>query len=151
MCLCPLPLHQEWGVDHMVIVGSVQHVLWDRLPGPAAKLQQPGAPPRGPHLRGQEPGRAVSWLCLQRCWHWDAGSIRASASLDSGPGMAASLLRMTFPPFSPGSVMKTRLARCPSSGLPGAPGASAAATVEAACSRAVVLARMATRARVVAW
>lgn len=47
-------------MDHMVIVGTVQHVLWDRLPGPSAKLQQPGAPPRGPHLRGQEPGGAVS-------------------------------------------------------------------------------------------
>ncbi|EDM11311.1 sema domain, seven thrombospondin repeats (type 1 and type 1-like), transmembrane domain (TM) and short cytoplasmic domain, (semaphorin) 5B (predicted), isoform CRA_c [Rattus norvegicus] len=50
-----------------------------------------------------------------------------------------------------GSVMKIRLARCPSSGLPGARGASAAATVGVACSRAVVLARMATRARVAAW
>lgn len=52
-------------MDHMVIVGTVQHVLWDRLPGPSAKLQQPGAPPRGPHLRWQEPGGAVSELCLQ--------------------------------------------------------------------------------------
>lgn len=82
-------------MDRMVIVGSVQHVLWHRLPGPSAKLQQPGAPPRGPHLRGQEPGGAVSWLCLQRCWDWDAGSIPASSGLDSGAGIAASHLRVT--------------------------------------------------------
>jgi hypothetical protein len=47
--------------------------------------------------------------------------------------------------------MKIHLAQCPSSGLPGVPGASAATTVEAACSRDAVLARMATRARVAAW
>ena len=46
-------------MDPVVIVGAVQHVLWHRLPGPPAKLQQPCSPPRGPHLRGQEPGGAV--------------------------------------------------------------------------------------------
>lgn len=46
-------------MDPVVIVGAVQHVLWHRLPGPPAKLQQPCSTPRGPHLRGQEPGGAV--------------------------------------------------------------------------------------------
>lgn len=46
-------------MDPVVIVGAVQHVLWHRLPGPPAKLQQPCTTPRGPHLRGQEPGGAV--------------------------------------------------------------------------------------------
>lgn len=55
-------------MDRLVIVGTVQHVLWDRLPSSSEKLQQPGAPPRGPHLRGQEPGGAVSLLWLQGCW-----------------------------------------------------------------------------------
>ena len=47
-------------MDAVVLVGPVQHVLWDRIPGPPAKLQQPCSPPRGPNLRGQEPGGAVS-------------------------------------------------------------------------------------------
>lgn len=53
-------LHQEWGMDPVVIVGPVQHLLWDWIPGPPAKLQQPCSPSWGPHLRGQEPGGAVS-------------------------------------------------------------------------------------------
>lgn len=48
-------------MDRVVLVGSVQHDLWDRIPGPPAKLQQPRPAPRGPHLRGQESGGAVSW------------------------------------------------------------------------------------------
>lgn len=47
-------------MDTVVVLGPVQHLLWDRIPGPPAKLQQPCAAPRGPHLRGQEPGGAVS-------------------------------------------------------------------------------------------
>lgn len=47
-------------MDPVVLVGPMQHVLWDRIPGSPAKLQQPRTPPRRPHLRGQEPGGAVS-------------------------------------------------------------------------------------------
>lgn len=105
-------------------------------------------------------GAASAWARAGR-----SGELAVDAkTLELGCGIHAGILQPGFwswdgrispsddkPPFSPGSVMKIRLARCPSSGLPGARGASAAATVGVACSRAVVLARMATRARVAAW
>lgn len=43
------------GMDTVVVLGPVQHLLWDRIPGPPAELQQPCARATGaPHLRGQE-------------------------------------------------------------------------------------------------
>lgn len=58
----------------MVFLGPVQHLLWDRLPGPAAILQQSCSTLRGQGLRGTEQGGKVrlvhggvcSFLWLQR-------------------------------------------------------------------------------------
>lgn len=50
-----LPFPQERRLDSLDVVVSLQHYLWDRLPGAAALLQQPHSQARGPGVRGTEP------------------------------------------------------------------------------------------------
>lgn len=35
------PLCQEWSLDTMVVLGPLQHFLWDWLSGPSEVVQQP--------------------------------------------------------------------------------------------------------------
>ena len=43
-------------MDTVVVLGPVQHLLWDRIPGPPAKLQQP-CPPRERGFPGSSTGK----------------------------------------------------------------------------------------------
>lgn len=63
-------LSQEWRLDPLDLVVSVQHHLRDRLPGAPEVLQQPHAPARGPGVCGTEPRGKV-------------GTLSAPASLSS--------------------------------------------------------------------
>lgn len=48
-------LHQEWRLDPLDLLVTLQHNMWHWLPGAAAVLQQPHAEARGPRVRGPEP------------------------------------------------------------------------------------------------
>lgn len=77
--------------------------------------------------------------------------LHSQWALIKGRGCLLPRTMISLPSYPSGSVTKTRLARCLSSGHPGAPGISAAATVGAACNRGVGPVRTATPALAAAW
>lgn len=56
---------QERRLDPLDLVVSLQHHVWDRLPGAAAVLQQPHPAARGPGVRGAEPRGEVGTYPLR--------------------------------------------------------------------------------------